>query len=223
MSLLIPPAHLHVGPPEPEFSKLATYFSDSNNNVYVRAALGLGDAVASRLIIVAIAGNSGSSSRTISSVTVGGNALNEDVFYSNSGNSRNGHVGIYSASLPSGSSGDVVVTWSGTMLNTMIGIYRAAYLASNSMFDFDPASDGDGQSSMSLNIPEDGVAVGCAAMVTGPSSATWSGLTEDDDRATGEGESLSVASAGILSAETGRAITVSTGSDPSRYVCASYG
>jgi hypothetical protein len=160
----------------------------------------------------------------MTSVTVGGNSLTEDIFYRNVGNTRNGHVGIYSATLASGADGDVVVTWTGPMLNTMIGTYRAANLASNSNFDFDPASDGDSQNSMSLNIPENGVAVGCNAnIVITPTSVTWSGLTENDDQLTAENEVLSVASAGILSAETGRAISVSAGGTPSRYVCASYG
>lgn len=206
-------------PVTPSFRLVSTFWSDSNLTTYTDSSVSFGPAVASKKIIVTVAGNSGSSERLMSSITVGGNALSEDFFSRNIGNSRNGHVAIYSATLPSLTSGNVVVTWTGSMLNTLIGTYMATNLKSNALFD----SDGGSSSSMDLDIPQQGVAVGCLAYVTGPSSAVWTGLTEDDDRTTSEGEGISVASAGILVAQAGRIISASSGSNPSRYACASYG
>lgn len=208
-------------PVAPEFSLQSTFFSASDASSYTDTAVDLGRATPSRLIIVAISTKHNNSGQTISSVTVGGNALDPDIFRNNTGNSVNGQVAIYSGEIPTGTSGDVVVTFTGTMRCCMIGTYRAANLASNDLFDSDPASDIDDQNSMSLNIPAGGIAIGVCSHVSGSDSVTWSGLTEDDDET--DSGSCSVASAGILAAETGRAISVTAGGGPSRYACASYG
>jgi hypothetical protein len=106
------------------------------------------------------------------------------------------------------------------MLNTAFATYRAVNLKNNALFDFYT----DGASSSSINIPPKGFAVGCAAHVSGGPPLAWTGLIEDIEHTTQYGEVLSVASQGILPAQTGRFIQVSPGGGgPSRHAFASYG
>lgn len=205
------------------FGVTDTNFSTSELAAYTFAAQNLGAEHARRKIILAIAAISGATSRTLSSVTIGGVLATIVATRINSGNSRNGHTAIAIANVPAGATGDVVVTWSGTMLNTMIGVYRALKFNSSIPHAVAPAVDDDNQNSMTLNLPDQGCIVAARALITG-TSGTWTGVTEDADQATGDGDSLSVAGQGLLAAQTGRGVVSSHGGgSSSRFCCASFG
>ena len=147
------------------FAVVDTDFSTTDLTTYTFSAQTLGEAHATRKIIVAIAGVSGATSRTISSVTVDGVTATAVITRINSGNSRNGHASIYIADVPSNTTGDVVVTWSGSMLNTMIGLYSAINFSSSTAHDSDPDSDIDDQNNMTVNVPDQGCVVAARAIV----------------------------------------------------------
>jgi hypothetical protein len=205
------------------FGVTDTDSSTSELATYTFSAQNLGAEHAKRKIILAIAAISGATSRTLNSVTIGGVAASVALFRANSGNSRNGHVAIAVADVPVGATGDVVVTWSGTMFDTMIGVYRALKFNSSTPHDITPDADNDNENSMSVNVPDQGCVVAARALVAA-TSGTWTGVTEDADQATGDGDSFSVAGQGLLAAQTGRSVVSSHGGgSPSRFCCASFG
>lgn len=207
-------------PPTPSFNLLSNYWETANQSSYTDSSVNLGIEASGRFIVVAVSYLSGSNSRAITGITVGGSSLTEDIQNRNSGNSTNPCVAMFSGVISTGTSGDVVITLAGTVNNMMMSTYSAYNLVNNAVYDTDTASGGT--STMSINIPTKGIALGAGGGNSAVSSCTWVGLDEDNDQDDGGGY-RSTASAGPLLAETGRAIepTPSTGSI-GKYCCISY-
>ena len=196
------------------------FFSTTNTDQYTDSNVSLGPPRQDRRVIVAIAAASGSSARTILSVTVGGIPLDEDRFSRNTGNSENGHVAIYSGIIPNAASADVVVTWSAAMLSTMFGVYTAVGMINNALFHSD--SGGSSAQPFAINVPAKGFVVGCGIHITS-GSPSWSGISQNGVTGSEADRRHSIASLGPLNAETGRSISAGAGGTPSRFAVASYG
>ena len=82
---------------------------------YTYASQNLGTASSDRVVVVAVSGRQ-SSARTITSVTIGGVSATE---IGTRGSSQN-PLGIWMAAVPTGTTGDVVATFSGAMLRSTI-------------------------------------------------------------------------------------------------------
>lgn len=182
-----------------------------------------GHASAGRKIIVPIGATNGSSSMVLDSVTIGGVTADIDIQRNNGGNSRNGHTAVVSATVPSGTSGDIVVTWDGASSDvTVIAVVRAVGLASSSVHDIAPDSDDDEQFSMALAVPAKGLVVAASALIT--ESASWSAGVDLILAAAGlGGDSCSVAWRKNIVQTASYSVESIEGGDPSRYACASYG
>jgi hypothetical protein len=208
----------------------ATGSDTTNLTTYTFSGLALGAADATRFIVVGISANA-TNGRTISSASIGGVAATVDLLYQNSGNSRNGHAGFISAAVPTGVTGDVVVTWSAGMTECFVTVYRAINLTTGAIHDFDPATDvnpiSGGAVSLSVDVPTGGgFVVGSACLVSGTTFSWTAGVTKDLDfnDVAGESDPFSLGSSGFLPAQTGYSVTASTnGSTPSRVAIASYG
>lgn len=133
----------------------------------------LGAAASDRYIIVGVAGEAGTD--TVSSLTVAGVSAT-NVVVQQSGFST---AEIWIASVPTGTTGDIVVNWSGTQDATGIGVW-AMYGGSATAHDTGSATGSGSVFSTSLTIPSDGVAVACQSK-NNTSTATWAGVTEDYD------------------------------------------
>jgi hypothetical protein len=97
----------------------------TNLTTYTFTAASLGTAHADRYVIVGVASVAGFA-RTISSATIGGVAatLNH--------NQNLGFTGrIISAAVPTGATGDVVLTFSGAMTSCAIGVWAAYNIGSD--------------------------------------------------------------------------------------------
>jgi len=138
---------------------------------YTFASQNLGTASSDRVIAVAVSGRQ-SSARTVSSVTIGGVSATE---IGTRGSSQN-PLGIWIAAVPTGTTGDVVVTFSGAMLRCHIvawAVTGGATLAN--------ASSGTDTATVT------GVTGGfiiAAANTTGASTFTWTNATEQYDAIT---------------------------------------
>lgn len=145
--------------------------STSDLATYTFSSQDLGDAASDRQIIVAAQGRGASATR-ISSITVGGvETIIVDRVNSASGSNA---AAIAMALVPTGTTGDVVVTFGVGVLRCAIQVWRATsaalYAAKTSTAD-DPTA--------SLYIPANGFVV--AAAISGNASTTgaWSGVDEN--------------------------------------------
>jgi hypothetical protein len=108
------------------------------------------------------------------------------------------------ASVPTGTSGDVVVTHSSWTTRCSIATYRAVGLKSATPSQLLTSTAND--PTCALDIPANGFAIGATA-ARGTSSSSWSGLTEDFDTVSESAYSLSSASKKFSSAQTDMTIT----------------
>lgn len=183
-----------------DFSYLQSAGDTANGSSYTFSSQNLGTADAARYIIVGIGARWGAAPTSVTSVTVGGVSATEVVQLGPAGNV----AAIYIAAVPTGTTGDVVVTLSDTMLRCVIHLYRVVNIASATASDTD--SNAAATPTMSIDVPAGGFAVGvCMGGTTG--SFVWSGLTEDDDRQV-EAATFGAASDEFVSAQTGLAVSV---------------
>lgn len=208
----------------PASEKFQLMFSGSDSGQVVTFEdVPFGPASADRKIIVPIGATNGSSAITLESVTIGGVTADIDIQRDNSGNSRNGHAAVASATVPTGTSGDIVVSWGGGTHVTVIAAIRGIGLASSSVHDTAPDGEEVGDPDMSLGVPAYGLVVAANAVIT--ADATWSTGVDLILSAAGEsGDNSSVAWRAKLAEDSDYSVVSSGGSGgPSRYACASYG
>lgn len=171
--LLLLPSLAHAA-----FAFLQGTSSTSDLTTYTFSSQNTGTAAADRYIIVAIESRSATSGRTISTVTVGGESATQVVQQTNSTSGAN-VCGLYIVALPTGTSGDVVVTFSGGMARAAIQLYRADDLASATAVDTDNSVAN--APSVTLTTAA-GFAVGCV-FSQNTTTASWANLTEDSEEA----------------------------------------
>ncbi len=183
--------------------ELTAQSTDSTDQTtYTFASQSLGTETADRFIVAAINGTGSAQGRTVSSVTIGGVTAGVVVTADNLG----GVTEIWQTTRvvdggPTGTSGTVVVTFSGSMFNAQIAIY--AVKGANSNTPTATATDTSAPLSQSLSAPAGGVAIAAARAAATPGDTTWSGLTEDTDQLGDGGISRgSSASAELTSAAT---------------------
>lgn len=173
----------------------------NQTGAYTFSGRALGTAAPDRRIVVEACGGSGFG-ETISTVSIAGIAATQVVTAGN-GSER---TDLWQAYVPTGTTGDIVVTWSGsnTKSSCAVGIW-AVYGAKATAFD--TVSDTDSNPATgSIDSPDGGGVI--AALNHRANSATtytWSGVGEDFDSVL-ETDSSFFSGASI---ETGEAATIS--------------
>lgn len=175
--------------------------STSNATTYTFSGTSIGAEAADRVVIVAAAGSSGSAS-SISSVKIGG--VTASVAVTQASTSATGaRIGLYYLAVASGTTADIVVTFSGTMGHGMIAVFAMTGHTSET-----PAATGaDGSGSTTFD-PNCNVVTGDVLISASFSDGTpcaWTNSTEQSD-ATYE-SNLSTAKYTATSTETPRTIT----------------
>ncbi len=154
---------------------------------YTFASQALGTASADRKIVVGIVGAAGGA-RTISSVTVGGvSATALGTLYAPLAGVM---VGFYIASVPTGTTGSVVVTWSSGCVRCAIGLWAVTGASSTVSATL---QNGAEPQTGSLTVPANG-AFAAIAYNGNNTTYTWTNATEDFDAAFELGEIYSGAS-----------------------------
>jgi hypothetical protein len=182
--------------------ELTAQSTDSTDlTTYTFASQGLGTETSDRFIVVAINGTPTATPRSVSSVTVGGVSASVVVTANSSGLTEMWQTAKVSNGGPTGTSGTVVVTFSGSMFNAQIAVYAVKGAGSNTPTA--TATDTSAPLSQSLSVPAGGVAIAGARAAVTPGDTTWGGLTEDTDQLGDGGISRgSSASAEFTSAAT---------------------
>lgn len=187
------------------FLQSATDTADLSS--YTFASQNLGSAASDRHIIVAVISRKAGATTTITGVTVGGVAAT--IVRQRANTASNTQVaGLAIALVPSGTTGDVVVTFADTMVRCSIGLYRADDLLSATPYDVDDSVVAD--PTVNLDILAGGFAIGVGG-VAASTTATWTGLTEDYDAVSESFMGYTGAHDEFSASESGRTITIDFG------------
>lgn len=146
----------------------------SDATTHTHASLSLGAAADNRVIIATV-GWRGSGTTSLNAATIGGIPA---VIVSNIGvASEANKVAIISALVPSGTTGDIVLTWNDTCNRSRVVVRR---VIGCSYLPFDVSKSTADDPTYDIDVPAGGIAVGVGCAL-GTTTTTWVGLTEDDD------------------------------------------
>lgn len=153
--------------------------STTNATEYTFSAQSLGTADAERQIIVGAWGSSGAGV-SVSSLTIGG--VSASLIIAQNG-ATNPIAELWIADVPTGTTGDVVVTFNDGKLRAGIGVWR---LIGGTVGDSDKdTTTSTATMTATVNVEQDGAVVGFVGGVTDDATAiTWGGATEDFDTLT---------------------------------------
>jgi len=195
-------------------------FTDSsvdatNGTVYTFSGQAIGTAASNRKVVFAAYASNGPANAT---ATLGGNAATQIASVTNGG----GEIRLFQIDVPSGTTADIVVTWSAGVLRCGIGVW-AVYGAESSAHATAADSDGSDPLSVSLNCPAGGVVI-AAAFNSNGSTFTWAGVTENYDEVVEGANTHTGASDAFATTQTGLAISCDpSASSDQGLVAASWG
>lgn len=195
-------------PPDASSSYTATAVNSAAQTTYTFSSQSIGTAAANRYVVVGITAYTLSSSTSISSVTIGGVSATQ-LAQAYSGGVNEDLSALYIAAVPTGTTADVVITFSTAPYRCGIGVYRVIDLLSSTPTNTYTASSTSNPLSVSADISAGGVAIAVAGMVNSGAAGTytWAGLTERYDATVGFAATHSGASADFASAQTGLTIS----------------
>jgi hypothetical protein len=179
---------------------IAATADTTDQTTYTFAGASIGSAAADRIVVVGIAAREGGgTNRTLSSVSIAGVSA---TIVADSGNVPT-HAAFAVALVPTGATGDIVVTFSAGMSRCVISVWSTAGMDSSAVSS--DTADTTDPLEASVNIPAGGVAFG-TAYDNGATTVTWTNLTEDYD-AQHETRTFSFASAEFATLQTGLTLT----------------
>jgi hypothetical protein len=190
--------------------------SEHNSSSVTFPSLAFGTAVSGRQIVLGIAQNHNSSSLpSITSVTIGGVTATELLYYQ--GPSAEGAVAMYAAAVPSGTSGDVVVTYSGTVKGTAVFLWRVTGADTTAAHDTATDHDSDPLTG-SIDCEAGGTVFAIFGNRAGGGGTSWSGVDDlEHSTVTASGRSGAANAEAFATAQTGLSVSYSgagTGGDP---------
>lgn len=156
----------------------STAVSTSDLTTYTFSGQGIGTAAANRKVVVATSAlSAGGAPRTVASLTVGGVAATL-VKQVNAASGNYPSLEIWQAVVPTGTTGDIVVTWDNGAVRCGIGVW-AVYGAKSAAHDTG-SSTASPLADAAFVVPTNGV--GLAAAMSGSSATyTWTNMTERYD------------------------------------------
>lgn len=161
---------------------------DSAATTFTYTSKAIGAIDGNRRVIVAT-GSTVNASRTVSSVTVGGISATQAVTAESSGSGVYARTSIWIATVPSGTTANIVVTYSASVNRSAISVWAAYGLQSSTATSTGSSSSSSDPMTASLTINTGGIGVGMAHNYYGGghTSYTWTNLTEDNDNVSGSG------------------------------------
>lgn len=190
--------------PDATVTFTASVVDGSNLTEYTFSSVSLGTADSTRKIVVAASALQGAG--TISTLTVAG--ITATIVKVQSQDT--GRMELWQADVPTGTTGDIVVTWNAGTLQCAIGVHSVLNAASGAH-----ETDGDNSDPWndSITVPAGGVLIGAAVHGSTLSTFSWTNLTERYDETLENQVSHSGASDAFAELQTQRSITM-TPSDP---------
>lgn len=199
-------------------ASVVDHLNHTSSNVSTKTFSGatLGDADASRLIVLNIVSHRSSQSAAVTiTATVGGVSCTQRLnFYSGAK-----HHHILTAEVPSGSTGDIELSYSNGNWKMALDVVRAVGTPNPVPHDTD--TDSTSSSSLSLNVPADGFMV-CTHAGNLNNASSWSGATESFDITNMTGDGSGSFDAG-MTLETARSISITNSSSSESAAGATFG
>ncbi len=192
-------------PPGATLPSSLTYTDSAKNaadlDLYTFPSLSIGAEAPTRLIAVCLAWRTAGTSRQVTGVTVGGVSASLAVEAINEGGGNTSKSEIWVAAVPTGTTADVVVSLSGTIVRLGVALYRLEGVASTTPNVTQVSTDGDatinltnpshviaslfiGEAPAGISTASDDVPAGSLAIsasIVGAGSTSWTGLSEDSD------------------------------------------
>ena len=184
--------------------------SSTDATSYTFTSQSIGTASATRIVVVAVYCRATTAGSNISSVTIGGNTMTQQVTKGNSDTSGGqSRVALYTYPLTTGTTATIVVNYSATCARCGIAVYNL-FDATSETPVVTNTSNGSATLTLSSNTLSGDVGIAAGnSTTTGPTFA-WTGLTENSDF-TVETNAMSTASLLFSSNESPRTITATTG------------
>lgn len=192
-----------------EAALTGAFLQDTTNTAdlttYTFASQNLGTADTDRCIIVIAISRKAGAAHTLSSASIGG--VSATIIQNQNNQVTNSDTAaMFSAIVPTGTTGDIVVTWSTTVLRTAIMAYRVVGVDSCTT-PYASAASTASDPSVSLDVPAGGFAVG-GGLSAAATTATWTGLTENADATLESFVTYSSASANFASESLSTTMTL---------------
>lgn len=182
------------------------------------ASLDIGTAATNRFVVVGV-GTRHNTSETISGVTIAGGSATLLASQNTSVGAENNIAALYGALVPSGSTGDVVVTLSGSIAMIGVGVWAAYGLAS--VTPAVTATSVANPAVLDVNVNTGDIIIAMSS--TGGSgvfaTSTWSGVTERFDINPAGVGYMSGADHAALISESPRTITDTYAANNNRAAC----
>lgn len=167
-------------PPTPPTPKSASFMGLVDEGVSVT----FGAAAASRRMVAVIHWREGGTHETLTGATIGGVGATVHIQTGHSGGVTGFGVAIISAVVPTGTSGAVNCTFSGTVSNVSCGVYRLTSLDSGTPTDtaFEQSAGTTTSLSQTITVAAEGIVIaGFTGSTNATSSVGWGGVTEQYD------------------------------------------
>ena len=144
----------------------------------------LGDAALDRLVVVAVEMFTSGTDFAVTAVTINGvtAAIVPGATRNESGGTLKLRTEFWQAVVPSGVSGNIDVTFAGSVSFAMVANYAMYGLASTiaAHVATDGGGSGDTLASLTIDVPAAGILLAAAAFVNSTDPQTLSGVTQDD-------------------------------------------
>jgi hypothetical protein len=172
----------------------------------------IGSAEAGRIIVVG-AGSYGQQDRTITGVTVGGVSAVSVAGYTTSP-SFPFITELFTAVVPTGTTADIVVTWSGINYVCAFGVW-AVYGASSTVHDTIATTGDPDPMTGTIDCPAGGAIVGWAYSGGANCTHTWVGVTESFDNNPSASQNHTGASDAFATTQSGLTVSCTPTNSPS--------
>ena len=196
-----------------ELSFLQGSVSGDDSATYTFSSQNLGAADPNRWIVVCATGIQ-VSARTIDTVTVGGVSATKLVEAESTAGSAFRDVSIWVAYVPTGTTGDIVLTFSSGLVRAGYSAYRLI-TSTNPTTAYDTETDittSGSDLSVSINRPDNGVVIAATmALCSTATSVTWAGTSENYDAAYPDAAAQGMSSSSVASGASPLTVTATIG------------
>jgi len=197
--------------------------SDANASSYTFTGASLGSTGGDRHIILAIGSSVGNSGRNLSSVTIAGvSASAATIVRTGTISGATRLAAIVIASVPTGTTGDIVINFNAGVNRVQLGVYAARNLISATRQAVAGVSSNLSNSTGPFDVSVTGTTAGFVVAVAEtpePNTWTWTGVTEDFDETIEASNAVSGAS--LNTSSSGTVSITATQSSAGNYAVAS--
>lgn len=183
--------------------------SSADQTVYTFSAEPIGAARSDRQVLLCVHARKASATAITATATINGVSTTVVQQVHNATGGAANYAGMFMLNVPTGTTGDIVITFNAAVLRVGMQIYRLTGLASTTPVD---TYSGTTTLSDTLTISTNSVVIGAANRGSGSITTVWTGITEDHEDTLVGGESLTATSASAEVASSGTlAVSVALG------------